>query len=1533
MTIRVVKKAYNLYRVMRSVLFTTVVAIASLYVGLYIFLSIPPVQNYIKNQVEKELKSFLGGEVKIGEVDIIPFNEVRIKGVEFFTPEGEKCIEISTLGAGIRLWRLLRAGRIEITYAEILGLKGSVWQAEKDGPLNIAYIIEALSPKDKSKPPTKFDLQINNVVIRKSSLSFDRLWVKKKSGNPGSDEGNHIFDPNHILLTDLMADLRLPRLKNDDFTIDLRRLSFKSFSDFYVRKLALNAHITDKEFTLTDFILLVGDGEIKVGDITVNYTSLNKISEALANENHDVELSGRNLSPGDFRFFYPDLKKITDRFDVYLSASGYLDNVTVEKLELSQKIGEAKLELSGKVDNIRNRSRLLATLDYIKAHFPATFAHDVVTFARLGNKEEARILGFISRLGEVSLDLRGEYSGSDGRVVTDGRIDSAIGDISFDLDGNVRGRTMIAGNFVLNADQFNVGKLIDNNKIGEVSFSSQGDIEIKNKDFNGEASLLVDYIDYNGNRFTDINIEGTKAGNQINGEVSVDDRLVNLSLAGEANIDGERSEFKVQSNINRVFPGVFGLLPKYKGYWASGKIDAELSGNNIDNLLGTIAVEDFLFSNGVEEGLRLGELRLGSKRDSNIAKGENESCGRVINLTTEYLTASLEGDFKIKDLAAGINNLIGENITSLIPTKDNGLRYHGNAEFNVNILAREHFPAFLHLPVKPLKDVTIKGNIDLNAGKMECEVMAPYLLQGKNKLISNTRLYGVVEQGRGGSVNIGTTMPIKNDRANLEMNVTAFQDNGQIDLGWTMVNNKMAKGHVSMTGSAIRNAYSGRGDFSVTINPSTFTLGPSEWRIDKSRLFYSDKRVNIDKLRIWNDDQFVEIDGTASADPADEMNVNLAEIDLEYIFGILNINYVTFGGIATGELTASSVFTKTPVAQTRQLKVRNLSYNEAVLGDADIFSCWNNEKKEVEIHADIVEEGYGGAKVDGGVFVTRDSLSFDMKADKVNVGFLKPFMSAFTSDVGGRASGEVKLFGTFKDIDLTGKAFADSIYMKVDYTNVYYHGSDSVILDPGRIIIPSFRLYDKNGNSALFSGFVKHSYFHDPEFDFKLGDAQGLLCYDTNSSINPDWYGTIYASGKGALRGRPGIVVMEMDMTTGANSDFTFVLSDTQTALDYTFLTFSDKKKEEEESAIVVEESFEDKFLKKKKEEVSVPTIFAMDLRATVTPEAKMNLIMDPNAGDKITARGGGPLQIHYDTESDQMTMYGKYTLAEGDYNFSLQELILRDFKIREGSNISFNGDPLQANIDILASYRVNTNLSDLDKSFSTDRDLNRTNVPVDALLKVRGDLQHPEISFDISLPTLTSDVERKVRSIISTDDLMSRQIIYLLALNRFYTPEYMGASSNGGGELASVASSTLSSQLSNIMGQLTDKFTLSPSFRSDKGDFSDMEVDVSLSSRLLNNRLLINGNFGYRDRNTSQTTFVGDFDIEYLLSKNGNLRLKAYNHFNDQNYYLKSSLTTQGLGVVYRKEFDNPFTWLRRKKRKIVEDGDTLEKIEEKEE
>ena len=94
------------------------------------------------------------------------------------------------------------------------------------------------------------------------------------------------------------------------------------------------------------------------------------------------------------------------------------------------------------------------------------------------------------------------------------------------------------------------------------------------------------------------------------------------------------------------------------------------------------------------------------------------------------------------------------------------------------------------------------------------------------------------------------------------------------------------------------------------------------------------------------------------------------------------------------------------------------------------------------------------------------------------------------------------------------------------------------------------------------------------------------------------------------------------------------------------------------------------------------------------------------------------------------------------------------------------------------------------------------------------------------------------------------------------------------------------------------------------------MEVDLALSSQLLNNRLIFNGNFGYRDNaySTRSSNFIGDFDLEYLLNPKGTLRLKAYNHFNDQNYYVRNAMTTQGVGIVFKHDFDRLFDFMRSK-------------------
>lgn len=407
----------------------------------------------------------------------------------------------------------------------------------------------------------------------------------------------------------------------------------------------------------------------------------------------------------------------------------------------------------------------------------------------------------------------------------------------------------------------------------------------------------------------------------------------------------------------------------------------------------------------------------------------------------------------------------------------------------------------------------------------------------------------------------------------------------------------------------------------------------------------------------------------------------------------------------------------------------------------------------------------------------------------------------------------------------------------------------------------------------------------------------------------------MYGNGSAFVTGEPGTVSVKVNMESAPRSKFTFVLSDSEEAQAYNFITYRDRDQlnhpvdtASEQPADTVPDIV--KLLTQKiaqEQKPSLPTEYKIDLQGDITPDLQMVLVMDPVSGDKIKATGRGNLRMAYDNSDQQLEMYGKYVLEKGSYNFTLQDIIIKDFTIQSGSAISFQGDPYKAILDIKAYYALNANIKDLDESFADDRELNRTNVPVHAVLMAKGVISQPDISFSLEFPTLTTEAVRKINSIISTDDMMNRQIVYLLALNRFYTPEYMNNSTTNN-ELTSVASSTISSQLGNMLGRLNENWSISPNFRSNKGDFSDMEVDLALSSQLLNNRLLFNGNFGYRDNayNAKNSNFIGDFDIEYLLNSKGTFRLKAYNHYNDQNYYVRNALTTQGVGIVYKHDFDN---------------------------
>ncbi len=1501
----------TLYKVARGILFTAIVLVAVVYLALYILVSVPSFQNYVKEKVETEASAFFGSDLKIGTLSIHPFNEVVVNGFSVFDRDGKRCLYVETVGAGINLWRLLNDRKIELTYAEVIGLEADISQKKEGEPLNIQFIIDAFKPKEKNKPPTKFDLNLKSVVLRRCAVRFDKEWI------PMSD--NRLkTDFNHLLLSDLKADINLPRISNDDIKIDLRRLSFKLSGGLDVRTIAFKAHVTPRSLSVENFVVKLPDTEIRPSDISLKYDGFDKLFDAIKYGENMVVLVDNQVSLSDFSWLVPDFHRYAMPFLLSAEVSGNAESIRVSDFSFDSGNGDFMLHLSGNVDklnDVKDISYKVKKLDFNASS--AAVAEVLNKIPGLSSKLE----GMIKKCGDIRLSASGDGIVSEGRYTADCRLATSIGgiDVVARTSGLKKGTGSFSGDF--SSDGLNVGILTGDARLGKISSDVSFSGELKGKDVNGHVNACIAGFEYGGTLYEGLTAEANKDGKEINVLVDIDNEIAQAHIDADGHLEGEDSWLILSARVDSFVPSRLGILPAYKDYVFTAMVNALVEGNNPDNVTGEVRVNDLAFYSDGEKSIKLDRLLL---------KAESDAMARTLTLRSDWVDGVVKGDFKVKEIPEEVLSMLSSVMPSLLVPKAKDSEFTSDVEFSFNVKANNTLPEFFNLPFRFLVDIPVKGAIDGTGNSARLDVDVPFIQQGKNKLVRDTRL-DVRLDGESGTANVNATtmFPAKKGDVVLSVGLLGQSDNVFADVEWVTPSNSAFNGKMSLGAEIKKDEFSGKPEVNLDINPSSFDFGPAHWNIDRSSVAYNDGILDVKGMRIWHDNQFVEIGGRASASPLDSVTVRLADIDVDYIFDTLNINYVTFGGIATGDVTAWGALGKEPRAYTDNLSIKSLSYNGSVLGDGNLKSHWDNEEKKVAISADIKGEGDCSTRMDGGIWVTRDSLSFSIDTYRVPVGFLGPFMKAFSSDVKGRASGSVKLFGTFSDIDLVGKVLADSVAIKLDYTNVYYHGTDSVFLKPGRIEIPSFRLYDKFGNSAILSGELTHRYFHDPRFTFRISDVRRLLCYDTNQKMNPDWYGTFFGNGSAVVRGWPGAVSVSVDMTAVGNSNFTFVLNDTQAAEDYRFLTFSDRRKKEAEKLRAdTVSSILASFQKKIDSQSDAPSKFMIDIRGSVSPSTLMTLVMDPVAGDKITARGNGNIQVDYDSESDEMQMFGKYTLEEGNYNFSLQDLILRDFKIRQGSSISFNGAPLNARLDITASYRVNTNLSDLDKSFSTDRELARTNVPVEAMLMVEGEMQHPDISFDIELPTLTQDMERKVKSIVSTDDMMSRQIIYLLALNRFYTPEYMGSTSNGG-ELAAVASSTLSSQLSNMLGQLTDKFTVAPSFRSDKGDFSDIEVDVALSSRLLNNRLLINGNFGYRDRSTSQTTFVGDFDIEYLLNRSGNLRLKAYNHFNDQNYYLRQALTTQGLGVVYRKDFDNPFTFLRRRK-KEQKDGESVEKSAE---
>lgn len=1465
---------------------------------LYVALSLPWVHNSIREKCEDLLSEKTGVEVTIGDLGIRPFNRATLRNVAMVN-EGDTILLAERVGAGINIFELLR-GNITIDYAELTGMDLRVHKATPDSPLNIQPIIDALSGKDKDKEPTKFDLRINTVVVRTSTISYDVLSAEYAEAGT--------FDTNHIKINNLRADLNLPRLSNEQYIVNLKRLAFVEQSGLEVTDLHSAFNYSKAQIGWENMVIELPNSRIEPIDVSESLSSLGGIATGLSDRKLSI-----GIKPGS-HIYLPDIAPLAPEFDGINSTLNFdadiaanLNSIDLNEINITDNTGDMVLSLSnGILENPLDKERLHYKIDDVSL--------------RLGNKLYAMLpdsaLNIPSNIKlPQGIKLKGKAEGNarSGRAKVDANIDK--GYMSAQLVYKKPEERPLSAKFNVTAKNIDLKETLGRSDIGEL-----------NGEFNGEATLagrrskarltgeVADFT-FRGHNYSQLSANVDYNSGTVDGGAILTDEAGNVKIDFAGTTTPGKERYKVSATLENVDLYRLNLINKYEGYLLNAQIDADLEGSLPDRADGTITISNSSLTSEEGQSLAFNNFTLISN---------SSELPRSLQIKSDIINGDITGDFSFAALMPTLSDIAMQAFPVLANEKNGKearkkIDIAGNDfDFSFTLDNLDSLSDFFHLPVYSIYPIDIDGNFDAEASQASFVIDAPYLRQG-NKLIEGTQLSVSVdgEEGVDRTV-LNTSYPSKDGMIAMTLAMQAKENIVDTDINWKIDRERDYSGSVSM--STIIDKYASTINSYTDIHQSTMAFNDSVWTISPALIVTNGvSKISIADINVSRQNQFIKIDGDISHNPEDVVKIDVLNLDLGYIFEALNINKVMLGGSATGMITGSDLMSGAPRLSTDGIHVTDISYNRCVLGDADVLSWWDNDLKAVAIDGTIHQHNGKTAKVECNIFPLSSSLDVLLKANETPVGFMEEYMKAFASDISGLGSGTARVYGTFADIDLEGDIYVKDMRLKLNFTNTYYSTSDSIKITPGKITLKDVTLNDAYGNTAKLDGTVYHTYFRNPSFDFRIRDVKEMLVYDEPATVNADWYGKIFVNGGATIKGEPGVVNIDVEATTTAGSTFTFVLSELEIADEYTFLTFRDKDAPKVEEVKLDERMGAVERLRallKQKVDDQLSD-YIIELRVNITPEAEVILVMDPVAGDRIRSHGQGNMRMVYTSADNDLRMFGDYTLDRGTYNFTLQDIIIKDFIINSGSQIAFTGDPLMAQLNIEAIYPLNANLCDLDESFSQDKELNRTNVPVHAVLKVRGNIQQPDISFDLAFPTLTSDTYRKVRSIVSTEEMMNQQIIYLLALNRFYTPEYM-ATTNKGNELFSVASSTISSQLSNILGHLSDKVSVSPNFRSDQGSFSDMEVDVALSSRLLNNRLLLNGNFGYRDNMMNSNQFIGDFQIEYLLNRTGTIRLKAYNVYNDQNYYLRTADTTQGVGVMFKKDFDSLFSFLRPLKAKI---------------
>ncbi len=1446
-----------------------IVSIILLNIILFLTFSIPSVQGYAANVALNKLKPILGTEMSIDGIRLKLFNRVQLEGVYVEDQQQDTLLYAGKLTARVNIMNLLD-NTLSIKGVELDNFTAKVNRETPETPFNFQFMIDAFkSDKPKDTTKTALKIEINDIRLKNGTLRFDIL---SQPHTPGHFNPDHLFARNFNLKGSLNS-LDMKRLIADVDNLD--------FEELYAG------------IRVEDFKGMVRSEDTKLWSDRVSLT-LNNSDIWVTGAQYDtyskqfmLTAKSETIDPQDAAIFSDRFAHLNKPISFDVDLEGQLPKVVATRINV--KYGSyTNVEISGLVSDYSKFTQSDLNVDIKDI---SVTADDLEALIRIGapkytSPEQLRALGNIN----LNLQARGKLS----NFRYNGIVRTQQGDVTLSGIGlSDNGFKNFSFEGPVSADNIQLANII-----GEKSGVNDVTLKTHAKLTRRRGSPLTVVADgsivsalYKNYRYNNLNFNGTYSGRNIAANINTDTELNKLNLFADVTF-GNNLAFIVNGTVDRMDLRPFIEAENWIRPSITARIDGNLSGNSIDNMVGTLVVDSaslidstFIYNPG--------PIYLQAFAD--------EGDGKKLQIMSSFLEAEVTGDYYFSTVATEVMYAVHPHLPSLInqPRKQRAERGKNNFQFNILLKNTEDLSYAFSLPFYNIEPATIKGNVDMVSNEsISLNAYVPRLMFGSNDIretkigLQNGPLTGI-------NLNANTYLVQDNGHINARLNTVAASDSVNNRLFYDVVNNAaQSNGELLVSMGFLRDAQNLLTS-NIRLHPTTVLFNGKSIDFNEATITQSKERIEIDNFGIRENGMLLlGIEGVASKNPDENVRAYFNETELGTILAAFNIS--NFTGSINGDIVVHQALGNRMI-ETKDFRIENITAHNDPIGTLQVEANWNKINSGLDLDVFLIDNGNKNLEIKGFVPTGKESkvpMDVNVLLNHFGMDAIRPFTPNIFSDLSGHINSNIHVTGSISEPITEGWFGIDEGVMKVAYTNVTYYISDTIRVNRDNVGLTNLVIRDQNNHTATLNLNLRHSNFGRMVYNASI-TLDDFMLLNNEARTDLMAYGNLKLSGDINVTGSPTGIYGEAYITSESKSEVIITLPQTAKAEEYGGVIFINTPQPSDSLAFLRKLDDSDNNRINTRVSSGIP----INMRATLdlNPLLRAGVTINPTTGDALEVNGTGELSIGYNSKSSpSVHIFGDYIIDEGKFHYNLQGLRSIDFDIREGSTVTLMGDPRNTQFNITAYHQVKADLATLSPIFTYE--LNNTRVPVNALLEVRGNLERMDLQYDIELPESSSDIQQRVNSLVSTEEAKIRQFAYLVTTGNFFSAEGTPDLNFGPNMVTSYTANMLSKGLDALFASaLNDNWSVSTNLQSTDGTFNNVRMGVDVSTRLMNDRLRISTNLSYGDNSTlaGQQAFMGEFELEYDI-RNW-LMLRAYNRANERFYRLAPY--TQGVGVVVTKE------------------------------